>query len=77
MALPFPHPQASTKSEEVCESRQAATLPLDYPVALAGHVVALLLAQHRELGAHGRQVQAGDLRKTATPALRCDMRSEQ
>ena len=45
--------------------------PLDYPFALAGHVVALLLAQHRELGAHGRQVQAGDLRGTATLALPC------
>ena len=45
--------------------------PLDYPFALAGHVVALLLAQHRELGAHGRQVQAGDLRGTATLAMPC------
>ena len=51
--------------------------PLDYPFALAGHVVALLLAQHRELGAHGRQVQAGDLRGTATLALPCGGRLEQ
>merc|ERR1712094_58717 len=39
----------------------AVRVRLVRPVDRDVDVVALLLAQHRELGAHGRQVQAGDL----------------